>query len=86
MTMRKFWASCGICLILVLSLTFFSGAAVAQESAARKESDKKILQREGVEGSLAETSSLTETDGPTRFQMGIGIGSCVVAFIAWKWL
>ena len=82
MAMRRFWAICGICLILVLSLTFFSGAATAQDSS--KNADRNISQKEGLEA-LADGGGIV-SDGPTRFQMGLGFGSCIVAFIAWKWL
>ena len=83
MAMRKFWAVCGICLILVLSLTFFSGAATAQD--ASRNMDRRIAERESLEDSLADGGNKV-SDRPTRFQMGLGFGSCIVAYIAWKWL
>ena len=50
--------------------------------------EKDIASRKGVSGSLASGGKENKdaSRNPSRLQMGVGIGSCVVAFVVLKYL
>jgi hypothetical protein len=86
MKSKRLWATLGLCALLVFALSLFTEVARAQDSAATKQSDSKVAQRQGVSGSLAQGGGLDEAEGTTKTQAAIGLGSCVVAFIVVKYL
>lgn len=76
-----------ICIALCICLAGFTEVAHAQDSDGAKSSDKKVSQKRGVSGSLAgPEEDEGEAKGPNSAQVVVGIGSCVVAFIVFKWL
>ena len=75
-----------ICAVLCLSLALFTQDAYAQDSKDSKSSDKKVAQRKGISGSLAAPKDDDESEGPTKTQMWLGLGSCAVMWIVVKYL
>ncbi len=87
MNVKKLVATAALCALLLLFIGIAAPAAHAQnDSDAAKTVDKQIAQRKGVSGSLASGKIAEEGSGPTKSQMAIGIGSCVVMIIVVKWL
>ena len=84
MTTKRLAAICAICVIIALSLTLFAAIADAQDSSGAKTSDKKVAQRSGVSGALAEDKD--DADGPSKLQMGVGVGSIFVMIGVMKYL
>lgn len=75
-----------IALSLVLTLALPDDAhAQAEDGKADKTHDKKQATKKGVSGALADGRD-AEGEGPSKLQMGIGIGSFIVMIIVVKWL
>ena len=85
MNAKRFASICAICVIIVLSLTLFAAIADAQDSSGARSSDQKVGQKRGVSGALAEDKDDDGT-GPSRLQMGVGIGSIFVMIGVMKYL
>ena len=84
---KKLVALCGLLLIACLMITVFVGLADAADNAATKKSDKKISQKRGVAGALASSDDDEDKgEGPTKLQMGVGLGSIAVMYAVTKWL
>ncbi len=72
----------------------FSGDAAAQaddqvtgDTKELKSTDKDLAQKKTVDDSLSNRKlGGDEAEGPTRFQMGLGVGSCFVMIAVVKWL
>ncbi len=76
-----------VCVALCLMLTVFVEPADAQDSDSTKKIDKKSAQKRGVSQSLADgKDKKKDGDGPTKLQMGLGIGSVFVMIAVVKWL
>lgn len=91
MNAKRLWVVLALCVLVLLSVSVFTETANAQFNSdsneeAAKSSDKKVSQRKGVEGSLADGGGLSDASGASKVQMALGIGSCVVAFIVVKYL
>lgn len=83
--------------LLAVALVFaFTDTAAAQaddqvtgDTANLKSTDNDLSQKRTVNDSLANRKlggEEAEEGGPTRLQMGIGLGSCVVMIAVVKWL
>ena len=82
MNSRRLWATVALCLLVCLVMAFFVEQAQAAETT---KGDKDLAKKRGISDSLANTKGKTEDDRmPSKFQMGIGIGSIFVAFIVVK--
>lgn len=69
-----------------LLLTMGVGTASAQDDTNTTSADKNIAQKRGVSGALQTTKPEDESDGPTKLQMAIGVGSIFVMIAVLKWL
>ena len=88
MTAKKILILCAAVAVCFLVIGMIGNEAYAQAKPGGNTSvDRDIQSRRGVRESLT-TSKDKEDDGkgPTKVQMGVGIGSCVVAFIVMKYL
>lgn len=74
-----------IALSLVLTLALPEEAHAQKDGKADKTHDKKQAGKRSVGDSLAEGRE-AEGEGPTKLQMGLGIGSFIVMIIVVKWL
>lgn len=87
MVVKSLLAIALICVALCICMAGFTDIAHAQDSSDAKSSDKKVSQKRGVSGSLAGPKEDDgEPAGPNSVQVALGVGSCVVAFIVFKWL
>ena len=86
MNMKRLAAICAICVIIALSLTLFAAVAEAQDSSGAKSSDKKVSQKRGVSGALADADDDDDGLGPSKLQMGVGVGSIFVMIGVMKYL
>ncbi|MCH7959361.1 MAG: hypothetical protein IID08_04495 [Candidatus Hydrogenedentes bacterium] len=87
MNMKRLAAICAICVIIALSLTLFAAVADAQkDSSGAKSSDKKVSQKRGVSGALADADDDDDGLGPSKLQMGVGVGSIFVMIGVMKYL
>ena len=87
MTTKRIASICAICVIIALSLTLFAAIADAQDSSGAKASDKKVAQKRGVSGALASSDDKDDDGtGPSRLQMGVGLGSIFVMIGVMKYL
>ena len=97
MYLRKLLAVFGLCVIACLMIGAITPDAYAQnnqnnigDSDASRSVDKDRATKTGVGGALADGSEDAliggEGDGPSRLQMGLGLGSCVVMVMVVKWL
>jgi hypothetical protein len=75
-----------LCAVLCLSLALFTVDAEAQDSNNAKNSDKDIAKKTGFADSLADGKDKDPGDGPTKTQMWLGGGSCIVMWIVVKYL
>ena len=71
--------------VCVICIGMIGNEAYAQGSSSL---DKDMASRQGISESLANGSKENNDDSrtPSRLQMGVGIGSCVVAFVVLKYL
>ena len=71
--------------VCCLCIGMIGNEAYAQGSSSL---DKDMASRKGVSDSLASGGKENNDDSriPSRLQMGVGIGSCVVAFVVLKYL
>lgn len=79
------WA--GLLLIvcaLCLSFALVADTAHAQESVA-KGADKEIASKKGVAQSLG-NKDIEEDKLPGKFEVGLGLGSCIAMVAVMKWL
>lgn len=85
--------------MLAVALMFaFADTAAAQaddqvtgDTDELKSTDNNLSQKRGINQSLANRplggeDEEGEAKGPTKFQMGLGFGSCIVMIIVVKWL
>ena len=89
MKTKRIAAICAICVIIALSLTLFAAIADAQDSSGAKSTDKSVGQKRGVGGALttrADDTKDDDTDGPSKLQMGVGVGSIFVMIGVMKYL
>ncbi|PCJ65038.1 MAG: hypothetical protein COA73_03155 [Candidatus Hydrogenedentota bacterium] len=75
-----------LCVMLCVAMGAMSTEAFAQDSNATKAVDKDLANKRGISASLASGADDEESDGPTKMQMGLGVGSIFVMIIVVKWL
>lgn len=84
-----------VAVMVALAMVFaFADTAAAQaddqvtgDTDGLKGKDRDLSQKRTVDDSLANRKlGGEESEGPTKFQMGLGLGSCVVMVIVLKWL
>lgn len=86
MALKTILTVCALTVVFCLAMGVVADAAHAQDSGDAKSSDKKVAQKKGVKNSLATSGPKDDSKGPNKAQVTVGIGSCVVAFIVFKWL
>lgn len=87
MSKKRLLAGCALCVILCLALGTFVALADAQPKGGAVKSDKKVANRRGVSGALADgEKNKDDGDGPNVVQMGVGVGSIFVMIAVVKWL
>lgn len=86
MTAKTMLVLCAAVVFCCISIGMMANEAYAQGGSS-KSIDKELSQRRGVSGSLASgKKDKGDSRNPTPLQMGVGIGSCVVAFVVLKYL
>lgn len=75
----------GLLVAFALFVGLTADTAFAQEK-VNKSADKNIAQKKGISGSLQTSKPEEEADGPSKLQMGIGVGSIFVMIAVVKWL
>ncbi len=73
---------------ILMTLALFLGLTVDKAFAQGKPNagaDKNIAQKRGL-GALQTSKPEEEADGPSKLQMGIGVGSIFVMIAVMKWL
>ena len=86
---KKILILCAAVVVCCFAIGMLPDEAHAQsDSDSAKAIDKDRATKKGVRNSLANGKKDDEDagPGPTKLQMGVGLGSCAVAFIVWKWL
>lgn len=95
MNTHKWLAVLGLTFIAILCIAIITPEIQAQpnkvntsDSNETKKVDKNSAEKFGVGESLASSDDDDDdpTGKPTKFQMGLGLGSIPVAYMAWKWL
>lgn len=88
MNTHKLLAIMGLCVMSCLCVAMFTPVTFAQDSKEIKKNDKNSATKFGVEDSLASGDDDDEDPSgkPTKFQMGLGLGSIPVAYIVMKYL
>ncbi|MFP6581800.1 MAG: hypothetical protein VCD00_04520 [Candidatus Hydrogenedentota bacterium] len=88
MNAHKLLAIMGLCVMCCLCVGMFTPVTFAQDNNEIKKNDKNSATKFGVSDSLASGDDDDEdaTGKPTRFQMGLGLGSIPVAYIVMKYL
>ena len=88
MDAKRIFALCALLLIFCLAMGTFVELADAQQTGKKTQGlDKKLATKRGISDSLASGKDDEDTgDGPSRLQIGVGLGSFVVAYIVVKWL
>ncbi len=92
MLVKRFLAASALSLILCLGIGVFTSAANAQamtnggDTKAQGTSDDNLAGKKTIGDSLSTREKEEEVRGPTRFQMGVGVGSTFVMYIVVKWL
>lgn len=96
MTSKTIMMVCAVMLAVALVFAFADTAAaqaddqITGDTSELKSKDKELSQKRTVNDSLSNRKlggeEAEEGGGPTRLQMGIGIGSCFVMIAVVKWL
>jgi hypothetical protein len=86
MKLSKWLALFGLCLIAFLAIGIDAPDAYAQDNNSIKANDKNSAEKFGVADSLASSDDEDDSDGPSKLQMGLGLGSCAVSYIVLKFL
>lgn len=88
MIRKRLLASLALIALLCFSVGIFVDLAYAQDSKGAKISDKRVAEKRGVASSLAQRKKGEEeiSKGPSKLQMGIGVGSIFVMIAVVKWL
>ena len=90
MVFKRVIAAMALVLALMMMVGVFVPAVDAQSKDKEdfnRKNDKKLAQKEGVSGSLASSDDDEDTgEGPTKFQMGVGVASIFVMIAVVKWL
>jgi hypothetical protein len=75
-----------LCLVLCVAIGAMTTDAHAQDSKQTKSFDKGAAGKKGVGASLASGDGEDDGEGPSKLQMGLGVGSIFVMIIVVKWL
>lgn len=90
MTAKTMLVLCAAVVVCCFCIGMIGNEAYAQaDSSSSKAIDKDLATKKGVSNSLASGKKDKDKDGaagPSKVQMGVGIGSCVVAFVVMKYL
>ena len=89
MTAKRILVLCAAVVVCCFVIGMLADEVHAQgDSDSAKAIDKDRATKQGVRNSLANGKKEDEDagPGPTKLQMVLGLGSCGVAFVVWKWL